>query len=312
MATTTRNTNRQLFCDYFRDWVDCYKRGAVASVTLRKYLMTLQRLTEIAPAIRLTELDRRRYQEILNQYAVTHEKQTVLDFHRQLHSCILDALDDGLLAADPTRRATIKGKAPQERKMKYLSHAELSALIESLDLGDQPDWDWFILLVAKTGMRFAEALAFAPGDLEIASGRIRVWHTWDYKNANGGFGPTKNATSQRLIPVDAQLICQLDSLATGHHRDEPLFVDGRVFNSTANTRLAELCREAGVPVITIHGLRHTHASVLLHEGVSIASIAKRLGHANITTTQQTYIHIIRELEETDNDKVIRYLETLAK
>jgi len=311
MATHAHTGNRQLFCDYFREWVDCYKRGAVAPVTLRKYLMTLQRLTEIAPAVRLTELNRRSYQYILNQYAVTHEKQTVLDFHRQLHSCILDALDDGVISADPTRRATIKGKAPQARKMKYLSHAELTSLIGTLTFSDQPSWDWFILLVAKTGMRFAEALAFAPNDLVQATGQIKVWHTWDYKSAHGGFGPTKNQSSERLIPVDCNLANQLESLAIGHQQSEPLFVDGRVFNSTANTRLAELCREAGVPVITIHGLRHTHASVLLHEGVSIASIAKRLGHANITTTQQTYLHIIRELEDKDNDKVVRYLETLA-
>ena len=311
MATHARAANRQLFCDYFRDWVECYKRGAVAPVTLRKYLMTLQRLTEIAPAMRLTELDRRSYQGILNQYAVTHEKQTVLDFHRQLHSCILDALDDGLLANDPTRRATIKGRAPQMRKLKYLSHAELAALIGALNLADQPNWDWFILLVAKTGMRFAEALAFAPGDLVPATGQIKVWHTWDYKNADGGFGPTKNETSERIIPVDCHLAKQLELLATGHQRNEPLFVDGRVFNSTANARLAELCHEAEVPAITIHGLRHTHASILLHESVSIASIAKRLGHSNITTTQQTYLHIIRELEDKDNDKVIRYLESLG-
>lgn len=64
------------------------------------------------------------------------------------------------------------------------------------------------------------------------------------------------------------------------------------------------------PPISVHGLRHTHASLLILTGVSIASIAKRLGHANMTTTQQTYLHIIKELENQDTDKIMRHLASL--
>lgn len=63
-------------------------------------------------------------------------------------------------------------------------------------------------------------------------------------------------------------------------------------------------------MISVHGLRHTHASLLLYAGVSIASVARRLGHSNMTTTQQTYLHIIQELENQDNDKVMKHLASL--
>ena len=62
--------------------------------------------------------------------------------------------------------------------------------------------------------------------------------------------------------------------------------------------------------ISIHGLRHTHASLLLFAGVSIASVARRLGHASMTTTQKTYLHIIQELENKDVDLVMRTLSGL--
>lgn len=71
------------------------------------------------------------------------------------------------------------------------------------------------------------------------------------------------------------------------------------------------CNQAKIPVISVHGLRHTHASVLLFTGVSIASVARRLGHSSMTTTQKTYLHIIRELENQDIDLVMRSLSGLS-
>lgn len=58
------------------------------------------------------------------------------------------------------------------------------------------------------------------------------------------------------------------------------------------------------------GLRHTHASILLFAGVSIASVARRLGHSSMNTTQKTYLHIIQELENRDIDLVMRSLSVL--
>ena len=86
---------------------------------------------------------------------------------------------------------------------------------------------------------------------------------------------------------------------------------GRVFNSTINGVLERYCKKLGIPVISIHGLRHTHASLLLFAGVSIASVARRLGHASMTTTQKTYIHIIQEMENRDIDLVMRSMAGLA-
>lgn len=79
---------------------------------------------------------------------------------------------------------------------------------------------------------------------------------------------------------------------------------------TINSVLARHCKEVDIPIISIHGLRHTHASLLLFAGVSIASVARRLGHSNITTTQKTYLHIIQELESKDIDLIMRSLSNL--
>ena len=92
------------------------KKGAVRDVTMRKYLMTLKHLQHLAPKTKLLALDRKEYQKILNDFAETHERQTTMDFHHQLKGAILDAIDDGLLNRDPTRKVVIKGKEASSKK----------------------------------------------------------------------------------------------------------------------------------------------------------------------------------------------------
>jgi len=305
-------TNKsQLFHEYFADWMEMYKQGAVRPITYQKYLMTHRRLVELVPTLKIDELDKRNYQSLINDYAKTHEKQTTMDFHHHLKSAVLDAIDDGLLSTDPTRKVIIKGKPASAKKPKYLSQHELKSLLSHLDLADEPSWDWFILLVAKTGIRFSEALAITPSDFDFDGQKIRITKTWNYKYADGGFAETKNQSSRRTLQMDQLLSNQFSKLVQDLPRDNPIFAKGRVFNSTANNRLKTLCKKAGVPVISIHSLRHSHASALIFAGVSIASIAKRLGHSSIATTQETYLHIIQELENQDNGKIMKYLTSLV-
>ncbi len=68
----------------------------------------------------IKNLTRVTYQQILNDYAEQHEKQSIMDFHHQLKGAILDAVDEGIIDRDPTRKAIIKGKTPKEKKDKIL------------------------------------------------------------------------------------------------------------------------------------------------------------------------------------------------
>ena len=180
-----------------------------------------------------------------------------------------------------------------------------------LNLKDCVNWDYFILLVAKTGMRFSEALALTPADFDFPHQTLSINKTWDYKG-NGGFLPTKNKSSVRKIQIDWQTVIQFSELTRHLPKEEPIFITKghAVYNSTVNAILERHCKNAGVPIISVHGLRHTHASLLLFAGVSIASVARRLGHASMTTTQKTYLHIIQELENQDIDLVMRSMSGL--
>ena len=232
------------------------------------------------------------------------------DFHHQLKGSILDAVDEGLLDRDPTRKAIIKGKTPSVKKVKFINQFELHTLLDTLELKNEISWEWMILLIAKTGLRFSEALALTPADFNFSRQSISVSKTWDYKG-EGGFLPTKNQSSIRKVQIDWQTVIQFSQLIKDLPEDKPIFVKGKVYNSTVNGVLERYCKKAEVPVISIHGLRHTHASLLLFAGVSIASVARRLGHSSMNTTQKTYLHIIQELENRDVDLVMRSLSGLS-
>ncbi|TDL33809.1 site-specific integrase [Macrococcoides bohemicum] len=302
----------ELFHIYYKRWITIYKEGAIRKITMSKYLMTHQWLIKLAPKLKLCDLSRITYQQLLNDYAEEHEKQTTMDFHHQLKGAILDAVDEGYIERDPTRKAIIKGKTPKSKKTKYLNQFELHTMLKHLKLGNEINWDWFILLIAKTGIRFSEALAVTPNDFDFPHQSLNINKTWDYKD-NGGFLPTKNQSSVRKVKLDWQTVIQFSELVKDLPEDKPIFVKGKdkIYNSTVNSRLTYLCKKSNIPEISIHGLRHTHASLLLFAGVSIASVARRLGHASMTTTQKTYLHVIQELENQDVDLIMRSISSLS-
>lgn len=300
-----------LFHEYYSQWLVIYKEGSVRLVTMQKYRLTESWVKQLIPDVKLCDLDRITYQQLINDYAETHERQTTMDFHHQLKGAILDAVDDGLITRDPTRKIIIKGKAANGKKKKYLSRYELQKLLTDLDLNSGLNMDWLILLIAKTGMRFSEAIAVTPNDFDFTHQTLSVNKTWDYKG-EGGFQPTKNKSSVRKIRLDWQTVGQFFAIVRDMTDTEPIFVskEKKIYNSTLNDVLERHCKSANIPIISVHGLRHTHASLLLFDGVSIASVAQRLGHSSINTTQKTYLHIIRELENKDIDLIMKSISSL--
>lgn len=288
--------------EYFEEWRQTYKIGTVRDVTMQKYIMAHKWIKKLAPDLELEDLNRITYQKLINDYGKTHEKQTVMDFHHLVRSSIVDAVDDGIIERDPTRKTVIKGKVPGKKKKKFLNKEQLKALLDSLELGDVPDRNYMVLIMAKTGVRFAELLGLTPEDFDFKNMQIRINKTWDYKN-DTGFAPTKNASSVRKVQMDWKLAVQIQNLIKNLPEEEPIFIEKgkKIYNSTINDFLERKCKNLCIPVITAHGLRHTHASVLLYSGVSVAGVAKRLGHSNMSTTQKVYLHIIEELDAKDNN-----------
>lgn len=299
LSTDNENT---LFWKYFKEWAEREKKGVVRDVTYAKYEVNVRRVKHLAPNTKIKDLTRNEYRRILNRYAETHEKSTIRDFHRHMKACIQDIVYEGLLEKDPTYKVKIpQGKAHKVTRSKYLEEDEIERLTKVLE-EDNSTYGDLCLIDLKTGMRLAEVLGITPSDLDFNNHIISINKTWNYKGG-GGFIPTKNASSVRDIYMDPSTEKLWRQNMEGVEDNEAIFGTLITYNSMVNYYLTKACKKADVPRITFHGLRHTHASYLIAQGVSIQSVANRLGHADTTTTQQTYIHLLKKLEMQDNKKI---------
>ncbi len=89
--------------------------------------------------------------------------------------------------------------------------------------------------------------------------------------------------------------------------------NGLIFNNAVLKKLKELQRQLGIgKPIKIHGLRHTHASVMIFKGVNLLAISKHLSHKSLNVTMSTYAHAIKELQEQENEKFKSVMEGIYK
>lgn len=321
------------FYKYYKEWVETYKVGQIADVTLDKYWLVAKQLKKYVPDLDLGDMTRFDVQHLINEYGKTHELPTVRDFLHHIEAPLRDAVYEGWIPKDPTYKVNATSQVQHKStRVKYLEPDQIRRLENVLKSKDDVTTIMFDFDL-RTGLRFAELLGLTPKDVDLKKLTIYVNKSWNYKEKVGHFAPTKNKYSNRVLKIDWQAMTDLQKVLPGCPEDEPIFVKAlsneyakledsprripekskyyRIYNSTLNLRLASLCKEAEVPRITIHSLRHTHASMLISAGVSIQSVAKRLGHGNTQTTQNTYIHLPDDLAIKDDNKMLTVLSSLG-
>ncbi|MCB5955572.1 tyrosine-type recombinase/integrase [Enterococcus sp. CWB-B31] len=305
--------------DYFLHWMQTFRKPVVSYVTYVKYQNTHRQIQEFFGEKTLETINRVSYQKVLNEYAKTHSKLTTACFHKQIRASLLDAVDEQIILVDPTRKAIVTGKNKVNRKSKYLNLADWQKIVnytsENLTANNM---NLIIYLSAVTGMRYAEVLGLTWNDIHFKSNQIHVNKTWDYKY-HTGFQATKNYSSIRFIDIDEHTVKNLALLYKNEHTklNSTQLICANSCGSvpasmTINRYLQNLCQKLEIDIISFHGLRHTHASILLFKGVNIMTVSRRLGHSNTTTTQAIYLHLIREMEARETDLVLGFLnEALA-
>lgn len=314
-----------LFSDYFKEWFEIHKKGKHSISHEKNIIRTINEVEEFFLGVRLKDLNRNMYQSFLNKLAINHAKMTVKKRHNCVKSCIQYAIQDGLIQRDPTFKAVIFGeKESKKEDLKFINQQELTILVEKIKSNMNPKYisRYIILFGIATGARFGEIVGLTWDCVDFENRTIHINKTWDYQHTSD-FANTKNYQSVRKISIDTDTVEMLKflqkhqkqhCLKTGLRNPNKLcFVNNLmeiVSNAAVNNVLRKLCKQCGIKQITCHSLRHTHASVLLYNGVNIKYISRRLGHKDIVITLQTYSHILDEMEQKESALVDQTMQKL--
>jgi integrase len=228
--------------------------------------------------------------------------KTLKNLHGLLHGILAGAVEAGHLQANPARGVRLPRADDHERReMAFLTQGEFWMIAD--ELADH--WRPYFVLLAGTGMRLGEMMALTVGDIDLVSRPpvVRITKAQRY-TAGRGFetGPTKTRRSRRTIALDETA---LEALRPHLARpaDAPLVVqpNGRtVYPTNLYARIwrPAVKRAQGKGLTKnprIHDLRHTHASWLIAQGLPLPVIQSRLGHEKVTTTVDTYGHLLPDL-----------------
>jgi integrase len=215
------------------------------------------------------------------------------------------AIRDGIVAVNPCTGVELP--AVRGRRDRIASPDEAAALIAALPEGDRALW----ATALYAGLRAGELMALRWGDVDLASGLIRVERAYDPKGG-GQLVDVKSRAGRRRVPMTALLRDHLDEqkLRTGGEPEALCFgrEDGRPFSGTAvRDRALRAWKAAGLAPITLHECRHTFASIWIAAGVGAKALSTYMGHANIAITLDRYGHLMPGNEEEAAGLVDAYL-----
>ena len=217
-----------------------------------------------------------------------------------LSAILRAAVEDGRLAATPC--VGIKLPPLPQLDMAYLEPAELKRVLEAVD----PRHRAFIEVLATGGLRFGEAAALRVGRCDLARSRISVAESLAEVGGTLHFGAPK--THQRRVVHLPQAVSQrLAHEVEGRSDDELVFQGPQGapirYGNFASRVWKPALREAGLPEMGLHALRHTSAALLIAQGAHPKAIQSHLGHRSITTTLDRYGHLFDDVHERLAERV---------
>lgn len=298
-------------------WLEDYAKQRIRVKSYEKYEGCLR--LYIKPAlggITITRLKSPDIQRVFNQLLEHGGKDkkgisplTIKNTRRYLISCLEQAVKDGLLPrniaknTNPPKITKMEVKPLNEEQSKILTAT-------AKETGALPHM--VILLTLSTGMRLGEVFGLKWDDIDIDRGIIRVQRELVTSNHTQYFEEPKTAKSRRQIPLPADINEYLKEYKTWQDEqkqstgdkwadDDMVFAGsfGQPYNphNFSSRNFKVILRKAGLDTsVKFHDLRHTHATLLLQQGINPKIVQERLGHSTITLTMDTYSHLLPDMQ----------------
>jgi integrase len=207
-------------------------------------------------------------------------------------TCLRSAVRLGVIGSNPLDRVEPPQHRPPGRR--YWTADQARRFLAIVPDSNRRYAPLFLLLLA-TGMRKGEALALRWSDIDLARNTVAITRSLVWTKAVLSLQPPKTLAGERKVTLPPIAVDGLRRLPQPIDPDTLVFTTREGMTPTESTlreAFRASCRVAGVPVMPIHGLRHVHAALLVHQGVDLHTLRRRLGHSRIDMSLNVYAYAV--------------------
>jgi len=304
--------------DWINTWIEKHKAPKLAPSTLTSYRNNFRvHIKPYVGEVALRELTTYHIQKMLD--SMVGSLSLFVKVYNVIHGALEKAVELGMIPRNPCKGVAFP--AEDKEDMRVLTQEEQQRFIEALD-GEY--YRVMLLTYLYTGMRAGECIPLQWKDVDLSKRTIRVnkkailHHDFSKHSAKQEVQDfCKTKSSKRTVAITAGLAAIL-----AEHKEEmkkrvaalglEWSEDSLVFWNTRNKivqygnlkeSLNKIYRKAGIENATMHTLRHTYATRCFEAGVNIKAISEQLGHANVKTTYNIYVHLLEDTKVKEIDKL---------
>ena len=308
------------FRDVYDLWIEQYRLTVKESTFYNAKRVLNNYILPVLGSYKVNDLKLATCQTAINDWAKKYPSMVKL-IKVYASALVKYAIKLELISKNPFADTVIP-RIPKKEKVNFLDDKQLKIF---LGLAEKRKLKYFTAfrLLAYSGMRIGGLLALTWDDVSFSDNTISVNKTLS-KNADGKLivHDPKTRSSKRLLDMDMETMQILRRwkvkqasylLARGINamdKGQLIFssnLNGLLSDMTISRHCKQILKDGGLPNITLHGFRHTHATLLLSAGASIKEVQNRLGHSDVTTTLNIYTHLTRQDQKETIQKLVRFL-----
>ncbi|WP_163554270.1 tyrosine-type recombinase/integrase [Candidatus Frankia alpina] len=298
------------------EWLEIKEGDGTRASTLRAYRWLIN--THIIPVIGRVQLGKLTPLDVRRLVSTARKAGLSAGSVRHVHSLIRNSLAEAERLDLVARNVAKAVKAPPvpHREVRALRPEEARRLVEVLR-GERLEAVFACGLML--GLRRGEILGLRWTDVDLGGATLHVRQTLQRVDGSLRFVPAKTDRSHRKLPIPPRLVTILRRHRATQTAERTGLGDawtetGLVFTSSVGTpleprnvnrRFEVLRRQADLPWLRLHDLRHAFASMLFAEGVPARTVMELLGHSTIQLTMNTYTHVMPETQRDAVDRLDR-------
>lgn len=305
---------------FLEDWLEV-KKTSIRPNTYSDYAYTAR--NHIGPVLgknKLCDLTPNHLQALYTEELKKGKSaRTVIGIHAVMHCALQHALKLGLVPRNVADSVT-RPKIPR-KEMKVLDQDQALRLIQQAESSRYQLLFWFAI---TTGLRLGELFGMKWEDVNWQNRKIQIKRQVQRRKGGLEFCEPKSETGRRIITLGTTTINKLKNHYISQQKEiievgDKWKNNDLIFCTPIGTplepanvlkALKKCLRDAGLPQIRFHDLRHTAATLMLLEGINPKIVQERLGHSDISMTLNTYSHVLPSMQEEAAEKMDELLSVV--